>query len=307
MDFMDKLIKPLTDTHSCPVHLTIGLPQSTKSPRKFVIFCSPFNNDNEEAYNLLNLHYRGTGCKCRVCMVTAIHLNDPVTDIVSCLRDSSVLSVLQHRFTATMIKEWTRPARRRLQPYFTDTELNILRRAKWYGLRPGFTSFHKHFDWLSNLGVGCLITSMTVDLMHTVYKGICEYVIRWSITCIYLICHKNRAVLGMLDNRLKESYVQQSLMPFNKKSIFSKGVSFMFKNTKTSPNALENSTMQGGGLEAQRVPDLLFQLMFAIGTEGLVVPDVNIEMNNNYCCNPTKIILNACTAVCEMVWCLNRR
>ena len=81
----------------------------------------------------------------------------------------------------------------------------------------------------------------------------------------------------------------------------------MFKNTKTSPNALENSTMQGGGLEAQRVPDLLFQLMFAIGTEGLVVPNVNMELSGNYYCNPTKVILNACSAVCEMVWCLKTK
>ena len=65
--------------------------------------------------------------------------------------------------------------------------------------------------------------------------------------------------------------------------------------------------MQGGGLEAQRVPDLLFQLMFAIGTEGIIVPNQNIEINDVYYNNPTKVILNACSSVCEMVWCLKTK
>jgi hypothetical protein len=34
--------------------------------------------------------------------------------------------------------------------------------------------------------------------------------------------------------------------------------------------------MSGGGLESQKVPDLLFWLMFAIGTEGSIIPNRNI-------------------------------
>ena len=133
MDFLQKLIQPLTDTHTSPVRLTIGVGLHAATPIKFVIFCCPFNNDNEEAYNLLNLHYRGTGCKCRVCTVSSEHLNHPVADVVSCVRDSSVLTVLQIRFTETIIKEWKRPPRTRLKDYFTDNELAILKKGKMFG------------------------------------------------------------------------------------------------------------------------------------------------------------------------------
>jgi hypothetical protein len=101
--------------------------------------------------------------------------------------------------------------------------------------------------------------------------------------------------------------VQQSHQPFSKKSFFNNGVSCFFKSTAAKPDAMARSTMSGGGLEAQKTPDLLWQLMFAIGTQGKVIPNVSIEHPNpayetedKY--NPTEVILNAITATIEATW-----
>jgi hypothetical protein len=74
--------------------------------------------------------------------------------------------------------------------------------------------------------------------------------------------------------------------------------------------------MSGGGLESQKVPDLLFWLMFAIGTEGSIIPNRNItrtvvnkktkkKVTKKF--NPTKIVMNAMVSCLEMLWCVKVR
>lgn len=59
--------------------------------------------------------------------------------------------------------------------------------------------------------------------------------------------------------------------------------------------------MKSGGLEAQRTPDLLFWLMFAIGTEGCILPNRTVTMeNHNF--NPTQIVLAALCSNVELLW-----
>jgi hypothetical protein len=118
-----------------------------------------------------------------------------------------------------------------------------------------------------------------------------------------------------IDMRIKILIVQQCLQPFSKKTSFNNGISPFFKNTKNSPDAMARSTMSGGGLGAQETPDLLYQLMFAIGTQGKVIPNVVIShpspkkvrgvpvfVPNPKTFNPTLVILNACTACLEACW-----
>jgi hypothetical protein len=119
--------------------------------------------------------------------------------------------------------------------------------------------------------------------------------------------------------RIKILIVQQCLQPFSKKTTFNNGISPFFKNTKNSPDAMARSTMSGGGLGAQETPDLLYQLMFAIGTQGKIIANVPISHpsplyrrvngvqvivspTHNRKFNPTLIILNACTACLEACW-----
>jgi hypothetical protein len=99
------------------------------------------------------------------------------------------------------------------------------------------------------------------------------------------------------------------LQPFSKKSSFVKGISAFFKSTEKNPDAMASSSMQGGGLEAQRAPDLLFQLMFAIGTQGVIIPNKKIRhpdcrAESDMIVNPTEVIMNCMTAVLEACWCV---
>jgi hypothetical protein len=109
---------------------------------------------------------------------------------------------------------------------------------------------------------------------------------------------------GTLDTRVMNSDVEQSHFPFSKKSKFKKGVSAFFRNTQTNKDAMASSTISGGGLEAQRTPDLLFQLMFAIETQGSIVPNVAMKHpdgNGRDIYNPTEV-MKAATSILDMCW-----
>ena len=65
--------------------------------------------------------------------------------------------------------------------------------------------------------------------------------------------------------------------------------------------------MKSGSLEAQRTPDLLFWLIFCIGTEGHVVPNEIVTMklpksDNTITFNPTEVILSSLASCLETVW-----
>jgi hypothetical protein len=79
------------------------------------------------------------------------------------------------------------------------------------------------------------------------------------------------------------------------------GLSCYFPNLSN----LENSKMKNGGLEAQRTPDLLFWFMFAIGTQGMILPNrmqkVRFE-GKNYRFNPTEVVLLSLASNLELLW-----
>lgn len=70
-------------------------------------------------------------------------------------------------------------------------------------------------------------------------------------------------------------------------------------------NNYVNGDMKNGGLEAQRAPDLLFWLLFAIGTEGAIIPNRYISSTfegKNYRFNPTEVVLASIVANLELLW-----
>jgi hypothetical protein len=63
--------------------------------------------------------------------------------------------------------------------------------------------------------------------------------------------------------------------------------------------------MKNGGLEAQRTPDLLFWLLFAIGTEGEIIPnriESMIFKGKTYRLNPTEVVLSSLVSCLELIW-----
>jgi hypothetical protein len=138
---------------------------------------------------------------------------------------------------------------------------------------------------------------------------------------IYALAVDRNNCLSTVDYRLKHSSYQQAINPFSKKTSFPKGICTLclFEHNVLVPhvslclglsgyfpdNNLRGAKMKSGGLEAQRTGDLLFWLVFAIGTEGCILPNSNgsyrkAGVTKHF--NPTKVVLTSLVANLELLW-----
>ena len=192
------------------------------------------------------------------------------------------------------------------------------------GLQLGLNPLHDYMRWFSFHGICDLFSAQVPDMMHTLYKGLVIKNISATATLIFHFNGESMSSLSVFDQRLIESYYQQSVNPFSKKSKFRQGkllplctLMFCYDHLHSTCNNtglscyfpklsnLVNSDMKNGGLEAQRAPDLLFWIVFAIGTENAVLPNRRISKlyeGKQYTFNPTEVLLASLVANLELLW-----
>jgi hypothetical protein len=122
---------------------------------------------------------------------------------------------------------------------------------------------------------------------------------RFTVSIIWLFVKKDMSRMADLDTRMRYMTYKQSVQPFSKKSTFYEGITKYFPSSESNAKALDNSKMRTGGIEAQRMPDLLFWFMFAIGTQGHFIPNVYHRSVN---CNPTQVVMEAMACCVEVCW-----
>jgi hypothetical protein len=103
------------------------------------------------------------------------------------------------------------------------------------------------------------------DKLHTIYKGVVELCLRWSISIIIAVGKRDKQYsnsLGELDRRIKNFPTGHSISPFGSHK-FNDGVSILFnEETNRDINALDAVVGKGGRLEAQRISSLLWQVFY---------------------------------------------
>jgi hypothetical protein len=168
------------------------------------------------------------------------------------------------------------------------------------GISFGDNPLFKHFEWLEANGVVDIFLAGIIENLHSLYKGPVELCIGWALTVVWVANGKSLEVLSRLDKRIKASSFYQSLAPFSKRRKFADGISMYFKATLAEPKAMEKSKMTGG-LTSQEMSDLLFWLLFAIGTKSDFLPT---RVNGQRGVNPLEVVTKCITSVLELVWCL---
>ena len=103
------------------------------------------------------------------------------------------------------------------------------------------------------------------DKLHTVLKGIVELCLRWSVGLVIAIAKIDKIYehsLGLLDKKIKHFPIGQSITPFGNHR-FNKGISILFnESTNRDLKSLNAAIGKGGRLEAQRIPNLLWQVPY---------------------------------------------
>jgi hypothetical protein len=160
-----------------------------------------------------------------------------------------------------------------------------------------------------------IVTPITIswfEVLHSVYKGIVEFNFRMIMASVHLAVKNNvRGVhhnaIGLLDQRVK---IFQGSQPYNlfgtKSVIIHKGFSPLFKDTKTTFNALARAVLTGGNIDANRFSFYLFYLVMSLGTDGSCLPNRSLKLRlppdgDWVTLNPTKIAIESAVAALEVV------
>jgi hypothetical protein len=160
-----------------------------------------------------------------------------------------------------------------------------------------------------------IVTPITIswfEVLHSVYKGIVEFDFRMIMASVHLAVKNNvpgvhRNAIGLLDQRVKDFQGSQPYNLFGTKSvIIHKGFSPLFKDTKTTFNALARAVLTGGNIDANRFSFYLFYLMMSLGTDGSCLPNRLVKLRlppdaEWVILNPTKIAIEAAVAALELV------
>jgi hypothetical protein len=145
----------------------------------------------------------------------------------------------------------------------TQQEKSILDLNKEHSISNITNPLHAYFRDSYIPGVIDLLQSLTFDKLHSVVKGIMEYVYTWSAACVKIyekidptLAKKYRHAMALLDERVKSFPIHNSVSPFEAFKFYD-GVSSMFKDTKKSKNNLTRAVMSTGNIEAYKMPSLL--------------------------------------------------
>ena len=196
----------------------------------------------------------------------------------------------------------------------------VTNRAKLQNISPMDNPLVRLLHMLVDAGVLKFHEAFPNDKLHTFDKAAVELAIRWPVAVIYL-WPKNvkslktdppsrRSPIAALDERLKTFKRWTAINPIgDTRAWLSDGISVLFSDSKTTKNALSKGAMTGGGLDAKKLGQYLFQLIIAIGTGGSIIPNERFEFDYSddrngkaipFQVNPSEVLLGAMCRVFEL-------
>ena len=123
--------------------------------------------------------------------------------------------------------------------------------------------------------------SLYVDYLHTIQKGLVEYVIAWSLVCLCQVSRIDNTNYGdnlsFLDAHIS-CFPPHHTLQVVRYSRFPNGISCFLKSTKTDVEGSTGTGFISGGLEAYKLAGLLLQMMLCIPTDGSMLPSENTEV-----------------------------
>jgi len=153
-----------------------------------------------------------------------------------------------------------------------------------------------------------LYSSLPFDRLHTLYKGLVEFILCWICCVIIRISSldqkKYRYSMSSIDSAIQNFPRHHSLSVFGN-FLFHAGITNHI-SVDMSVNSMASAYMMTGSLEAYKIPQLLFQLLLCIGVKGTIIPNtqqwcIDNKIGGKVKYNPTAVVLKAGFMVLELV------
>jgi hypothetical protein len=338
-EFMKVAIEHLQKDSINGAYLTFGKSSRTK---KYIAVPLVMNlpNDNQERYTLLGLKHSRHGirncCQCNLKTKYFYRLGTPGRKQLTIVQEQKLRRKIDraplrdatvHRYLGEVSEStWMQLLSAKSHTVMTGglpvpIELRVTPAAKAFIGRDGpvyaynvqFQSclLYNVMDYQIRNEIVTPITISWFEVLHSVHKGIVEFVFRQVMACVHLSVKNNvhgvnTDAIGIIDTRVKNFMVSQPYALFGSKSVIvHKGFSPCFKDTKTTANALSKGTLTGGNIDANRLVYYLFYEMMSIGCESECLPNRSIRLQlppdgEWVTLNPFKVAINACTAAIEL-------
>jgi hypothetical protein len=221
-------------------------------------------------------------------------------------RDSSqhaqLLLELQTLFNLKILAAKATP--RKQFRHLTESESNATKLATELGVKDmgGELFLKKLFEYEDEWGLHDFYKAVPCDLLHVVNLGVIKDFIQNTVTifeCIGKLDKQYASNVGILDRRLQHFPFTQSFSPMVEHS-------FQFNVAMGTTHDTVISRVK----EASWFPPLLMQFMFSVGSDGVLIPNDSVLLEEKRIPdprlrNPTLLILNACVSLFYAVVSLN--
>jgi len=303
--YIFNVIEPILQYQDCGLTVLVGQGQD-QTTQRMVPFLSHFIGDSAALHAIANVSPLVMKSPCRCCTQTDCcdFLADP-----SPARNSQKMSEVTKALEELLSPRAVRAHGVALR-HLTLQEKGLKAFAKSWGVIPGgmmLPSLHRNVpQWLNNY-----YTSLCVDLLHTLLKGLLESVVAWILQIVlgfskskhsafkdYTDCSKR------LDMLLSQFPQKHALLPVRFWH-FVKGATCFMKSEALKAGKQGGGTgMFTGGFPAWHFPPLALQILLCFGccggTKTLVpnFPCVHTDHGAHY--NPNSIIIATLASVLEV-------
>ena len=220
------------------VHLQVG--RNEKNLFCFVPMLFYFAVDTMEANALCGINGSpGANMRCRLCKSSRENLHG---NTISIRRNSEELDTLSREGNRAFFEKINIPKHGR----YPDEIKNILQQVNLQSVLCVENPLHKYFNWTEKKHHIGIPHCFPFDALHTLLKGLVEYVSKWTYIIICSVGGRDRVHyvnnVSDMDYKLKSFSVNHSVTPFGVHR-FRKGISGQFSNVlrKEKDNEMSGS------------------------------------------------------------------
>ena len=305
-DYLFDVFKPILESQENGVLLRIG---RLDNPKGFeinaCIHLTMITGDNLQMEFLTSTSFKSKFKKCRICMSDNCNAIDPQQAIGE-FRDDAKMQHIALDYENAIIAECKRTDHK-----CTNETTRSFEAGKVAGIKAGYNKLIDLFQWQYDKQISGFFKSLVPDYLHTVVKGIIENAIAWTMCCLKAVRDLDTTFaenMRLIDERIMSFPVIQSLVIFPNKPMFRwfKGISELFKSSWRKKGADTTGFFANGSIEAWKLPQLLFQLIFCINENICPFKISWLEKINKtlkYKWNVGRVIINSLVAVLELHFC----
>jgi hypothetical protein len=193
---------------------------------------------------------------------------------------------------------------KKLSPNEIEYIKNIEEKLYEYNITSGFNPLIGLFQWQNERNINSFYKSLVPDYLHTVYKGVIEYAVEWSIGCLFAVAELDIVYnnnMTLINDRISRFPIIHSLDIFEGRRHRFNDILQLFKKPWNKES--QGTGLSKAGMEAWKWCHLLIQLLFSINKD--IVPFDKLWFKNKIKNTqnsfiPGQVLINALSSALEL-------